>query len=136
MNLIERLEKVIVYILVVMLFVAVVLGTVELGRMLIQTIVEPPFLLIEPQTLFLSFGFFLIILIGFELLKLLKLHLSQHRLRPDLVIEVAIIAVCNKVVTLDPKSLSAGTLVGLAALLLGLAAGFYVFSRTRSESDQ
>ena len=135
MKLVEKTETFIIYILIAMLLVAVVLGTVQLGYELVQTILQPPFLLIEPQTLFASFGLFLIILIGLELLKLLKLHLSHHKLRPELVIEVAIIAVCNKVVTLDLKLLEGETLIGLAALLLALSAAYYVFTRARSETE-
>lgn len=103
MKLVEKIETLIIYALVVMLLVAVLLGTVALGTRLVQTVLEPPFLLIEPAALFRSFGLFLIILIGLELLKLLKLHLSHHKLQPELVIEVAIIALCNKIVTLDAK---------------------------------
>ena len=135
MKLVEKLETFIIYVLIAMLLVAVILGTVQLGRELVQTILKPPFLLIEPQALFASFGLFLVILIGLELLKLLKLHLQHHKLRPELVIEVAIIAVCNKVVTLDLKALEGETLIGLAALLLALSAGYYVFSKTRTDNE-
>src|SRR6266850_324424 len=103
MKFVEKAEALIIYVLIAMLLVAVILGTVQLGHELVLTILRPPFLLIEPQALFESFGLFLIILIGMELLKLLKLHLVHHRLRPEVVIEVAIIAVCNKIVTLDLK---------------------------------
>jgi uncharacterized membrane protein (DUF373 family) len=135
MKLVEKIETFIIYILIAMLVVAVILGTVALGYELVQTILQPPILLIAPQALFASFGLFLIILIGLELLKLLKLHLLHHKLRPDVVIEVAIIAVCNKVVTLDLKLLEGETLIGLAALLLALSAGYYVFTRARSEAE-
>ena len=59
----------------------------------------------------------LIIVIGLELLKLLKLHLAHHRLRAEVVIEVAIIAVCNKVVTLDLKALDGVNLARLGGLI-------------------
>ena len=131
---VEKVETVIVYAMIAMLLVAIVLGTIALGRLLFGIAVRPPMMMmIEPAELFASFGMFLIIVIGLELLKVLKLHLEQRRLRPELVIEVAMIAVCNKVVTLDPKAMSADTLLGLAALLLGLAAGFFVFVRARTE---
>ena len=136
MRVVERIEALVVYALVVMLLLSVILGTIQLGRVLLDTVFQPPFLLIEPATLFQSFGLFLIILIGLELLKLLKLHLLHHKLRPELVIEVAIIAVCNKVVTLDLKTLAPETTIGLAALLLALSAGYYVFTKARREGDE
>ena len=135
MKSVEKIETFIIYVLIAMLLVAVILGTVQLGNELLQTILQPPFLLVEPEALFVSFGLFLIILIGLELLKLLKLHLLHHQMRPEVVIEVAIIAVCNKVVTLNPKDLDAGILLGLAALLLALSAAYYVFAKARGEND-
>src|SRR5262245_2056912 len=134
MKIIERIEALVIYAMIAMLLVAIVLGTVALGRLLGEIIVRPPMLMmIEPAELFASFGLFLVVVIGLELLKVLKLHLAQGRLRPELVIEVAIIAVCNKVVTLDPKAMAADTMAGLAALLLALAAGYFVFVRARAE---
>jgi uncharacterized membrane protein (DUF373 family) len=135
MKVVEKIETYVIYVLIVMLLLSIILGTVQLGHVLIDAVLQPPFLLIEPETLFQSFGLFLIILIGLELLKLLKLHLLHHKLRPEVVIEVAIIAVCNKVVTLDPKILAAETIIGLAALLLALSAGYYVFTKVRSEGE-
>ena len=131
MKLIERIETSIIWALMFLLLVSVTLGTFELGRVLAMEIFEPPFLLIDPATLFRSFGLFLVILIGLELLKLLKMHLSHHELKPELVIEVAIIAICNKIVTLDVKAMQADSILGLAALLFALSAGYYVFTRNR-----
>jgi uncharacterized membrane protein (DUF373 family) len=71
MKRLEKIETAIIYMLIFMLLVAVILSTIALGYELVQTILQPPFLLIEPQALFASFGLFLIILIGLELLKLL-----------------------------------------------------------------
>ncbi len=130
MKIVERIESYVIYALIGMLLLSVVLGTIQLGRALVDMVVQPPFLLIEPAALFQSFGLFLIILIGLELLKLLKLHILHHNLRPEIVIEVAIIALCNKVVTLDLKTLNPDTTIGLAGLLLALSIGYYVFTKT------
>ena len=134
MKTVEKLETLIIYVLIVMLLVSILLGTIELGSTLVQTVIEPPFLLIEPDSLFQSFGLFLIVLIGLELLKLLKLHLSHHKLQPEVVIEVAIIALCNKVVTLNIKDAPGEIILGIAALLLALSAGYYVFTKARDDA--
>lgn len=129
MKVVEKLETYVIYVLIAMMLVSVVMGTAELVRELVVTILTPPLLLIEPESLSQSFGLFLIILIGLELVKLLRLHLLHHKLRPELVIEVAIIAICNKIVTLDAKVISAQTILGLAALVIALSAGYYVFTK-------
>ena len=107
MTFVERIEGIILHCLVFMLLTSVVMGTVELGRSLVVIAMTPPPLMIDPSDLTRLFGLFLVILIGLELLKLIKLHMSHDMVRPELVIEVAIIAVCNKVVTLDPKTMTA-----------------------------
>jgi len=71
MKVIERIEALVIYAMIAMLLVAIVLGTVALGRLLGEIIVRPP--------------------------------------------------------------MAAETLVGLAALLLALAAGYFVFVRARAE---
>jgi uncharacterized membrane protein (DUF373 family) len=135
MKLVERIETLLVWALIAMLLVSVALGTLELGRALVEHLLNPPVLFIDPETLFQSFGLFLIILIGLELLKVLKSHLSHHGIDPRVVIEVAIIALCSKIVTIDVSELPAETLIGLAALLLGLSAGYFAFSRTQRAGE-
>ena len=131
---VEKLETLIIYVLIAMLLVSILLGTIALGSVLVQTVIAPPLLLIAPESLFQSFGLFLIILIGLELLKLLKLHLQHNRLQPEVVIEVAIIALCNKVVTLDIKAVPGEIILGIAALLIALSAGYYVFTKARNDA--
>ena len=137
-KIINKVETFILWSLVLMLLLAVLLGTLGLGRTLVGIIIDsPPYLLIDPKMLFQSFGLFLVCLIGLELLKLLRFHITHHYVKPELVVEVAIIALCNKVVTLDLKEMAPLSVVGLAALIFALATGYYVFSRyRRSEENQ
>jgi uncharacterized membrane protein (DUF373 family) len=132
MKLVERVEWLIVWAMLLLLLFSVLLSTASLGWSLVQTILAPPFLLLAPETLFHSFSLFLISLIGLELIKLLKAHLAHGGFDIQVVIEVAIIALCNKVVTLDVKGLPAEALLGLAALLLALSAVYFVFIKKQA----
>jgi uncharacterized membrane protein (DUF373 family) len=134
MKLVERLEHLIVWAMLLLLLVSVLFSTLSLGWTLAQSIIEPPILMLEPETLFHSFGLFLISLIGLELIKLLKVYLVNGGFDALVVIQVAIIAMCNKVVTLDVKALSGEALLGLAALLVSLAAVYFVFTRQQRSS--
>jgi uncharacterized membrane protein (DUF373 family) len=131
MELVERVERIILWLLIILLMLSVLLGTIELGRVVIDEIILPPFLLISTDVLFHSFGLLLIVLIGLELVRLLKLHLSNERHKHEIVIEVAIIAMCNKVVTLDLKTTPPNIILGLAAVLVALALGYFVLSKAR-----
>jgi len=73
----------------------------------------------------------LVILIGLELLKVLKIFLIEDKIKPELVVEVAIIALCNKIITLDMKHTSSDVLLGIAAILVGLSIGYFFFASGR-----
>ncbi len=124
-------ERVIVIALVVMMMLIILLATVELGRVIIVQILSSPNYLPEIAGLLDIFGFFLLILIGVELLETIKAYLQEHVVHVEIVLEVALIAVARKVVILDVKELSPLTLLGIAALLVTLAAAIFLQKRSR-----
>ena len=132
-KIVSCVEGIVIRALIWLMLLAVTLGTFELGRVLVTSILSPPFLLLDISTLFDAFGLFLVILIGLELLKSMQFFLAEKRIKPGMVIEVAIIAVCNKVITLDLKHTGADMLLGMAALLVGLSAGYFILQRRSAE---
>lgn len=129
LSIIERVEKYIVYTLVFMLLISVVLGTIELGRVILDGIIASPLFLVKVHTLFESFALFLVIVIGLELLKSIKSYLVYGSINPAFVIEVAIIALSNKLITVDLKESPPEFLWGMAAILLGLSATYFVLKK-------
>lgn len=127
LKIVESVEKLIIRALIILLLLAMVLGTVELGRITILEIFAPPFLLLDISKIFEGFGLALVILIGFELLKILKMFLVEDKIKPEIVVEIAFIAVCSKIITLDTKHTSGDVLLGIAAILVGLSIGYFVF---------
>ncbi|MGJ0484238.1 MAG: phosphate-starvation-inducible PsiE family protein [Methylomicrobium sp.] len=130
LNIIEKIERGVVYLLVILLLMSVVLGTVELGRVLIVGIMKAPRFLVDVNTLFESFALFLVIVVGLELLKSIKSYLLQGSINPSFVIEVAIIALGNKLITLDLKLIHPELLIGMAAIFFGLAATYFVLKKS------
>jgi uncharacterized membrane protein (DUF373 family) len=135
MKFLELVEKVVVGALLLLLLLGVILGTIELGSELFQAVIAPPFLLITPRTLFHFFGLFLIILVGLELLKLLKLRYLHKEIRPELVFEIALIAICNEIVTYTREDTNGTIMFGTAALVVALSVSYYVFFKARRESE-
>jgi uncharacterized membrane protein (DUF373 family) len=129
LNLIERIERGVVFVLVILLLIAVVLGTIELGRVLLTKIIAAPRFLVDVNTLFESFALFLVIVVGLELLKSIKSYLVQGSINPSFVIEVAIITLGNKLITLDFKAAHPELLIGMAGILLALAATYFVLKK-------
>ncbi|NIA28807.1 MAG: phosphate-starvation-inducible E-like protein [Actinobacteria bacterium] len=129
-KIIRKFEKGIVLVLLVMMMLAILLSTIELGVLLIQQFLHPPRFLLDINELLEVFGFFLLVLIGLELLKTVQAYLKNDEIHVEVVFLVAIIAVARKVIIFDYKSLTPQMLLGIAAILLALSAGFYMIKKT------
>ena len=128
-NAVKKFEYIIVIALLGMMVLVVFLSTIELGVLLVEQLLSPPLLLLEIHELLKIFGFFLMILIGLELVETLKVYISEEIVHVEFVFLVAIIAVARKVIVLDIKNLDPLTLIGLASIILALSGGFYLLKR-------
>ncbi|MBA3632028.1 MAG: phosphate-starvation-inducible PsiE family protein [Acidobacteria bacterium] len=54
------------------------------------------------------------------------MFLTEDRIKPEIVVEVAVIALCNKVITPDLKHTDGVVLLGVASLLVGLSVSYFV----------
>jgi len=129
LELLKKFEKAVTVTLVVMMAIVVLLATVELGWIIVKDIITPPVFLLEINELLDIFGLFLLVLIGVELLETIKAYLKESVVHFEVVLTVAMIAIARKVITLDVKDLPAMTLVGIAAIIVALAAAKYFFRR-------
>lgn len=141
-TLITKAQKLVVLTLAVLLIFVVVLSTIHLGFLVAEEVWKPPRFLIPVQGLLEIFGFFLLVLIGVELLETLKAYAKKDVIHVRVVLEVALIAMARKVIVEEPNSVPSLTLFGIAALILALGLAFY-FEReaqrvqpTLKEEDQ
>ena len=111
--------------LIAMMMLAVLLSTIELLIILVAEILKPPNYLLGIDNLFEIFGFFMMILIGLELLESIRAYLSDESLHVEVVFLVAMIAIARKVIILDVKDLDPLVLMGIASIIMALALGFY-----------
>jgi uncharacterized membrane protein (DUF373 family) len=128
-----KTQKLIAIVLGVLLIVVVALSTVDLGFVIAQDIFKPPRFLIPVQGLLEIFSFFLVILIGVELLETLKAYVKKDVIPVRLVLEVALIAMARKVIILEPNSVTALTLFGMAAIISALGVAFYFERKAHRE---
>lgn len=125
-------EKVVVFALVAMMALIILLSTVELGWIIVKDIITPPYVLPGITELLDTFGFFLLILIGIELLETIRAYLIEHVIHVEVVLEVALIAVARKVIILDVADYPSLTILAIGALILALSVAFFVERRARS----
>ncbi|MGA7244538.1 MAG: phosphate-starvation-inducible PsiE family protein [Terracidiphilus sp.] len=133
-RLIERVQRLTGMVLAGMLIVVVVLSTVHLGVLIAEELWVPPRFLIPVEGLLEIFGFFLLVLIGLELLETLKAYFKKDALHVRVVLEVGLIAVARKVIVAEPNAVPSSTLLGIAALILALAVASYIERQTNRET--
>lgn len=132
MKYLEKVERVIVLSLLLMMVLVVFLSTVELGWIIIKDTLTPPAFLIEIDELLDIFGMFLLVLIGVELLETVKMYLTQKAVHVEVVFTVAMIAIARKVIILDIKEFPSLTLLGIGSIIVALSAGYYLLKRKHS----
>jgi uncharacterized membrane protein (DUF373 family) len=124
-TLITRAQKLVVAALAILLMIVVILSTIHLGVLIAEEIWKPPKYLIPVQGLLEIFGYFLLVLIGVELLETLKAYVQKNVIHVRVVLEVALIAMARKVIVEEPNNVPSLTLFGIAALILALGIAFY-----------
>ena len=134
-EILKKYERIVVVLLIGMMMVVVGLATVELGWIIIKDIISPPILLLDINELLEIFGFFLLVLIGVELLETIKAYLIEKVVHVEIVLEVALIAIARKVIILDIEKYGSLTLIGIASLILAVAIAFYFVKRYRKVSE-
>ncbi len=132
MKYLEKVERVIVLSLLIMMVSVVFLSTVELGWLIIKDIISPPVFLLDINELLDIFGMFLLVLIGVELLETVKMYLTKKTVHVEVVFTVAMIAIARKVVILDIEEVSSLTLIGMGAIIIALSAGHYLLTIKRN----
>lgn len=124
LNLVKKFEHTIVVMLMAMLVIVVALSTVELGWILYKDLASAPVLMLEIGELLEIFGFFLLVLIGIELLETIKKYIEHGYLDLKVIFEVALIALGRKISTFDATDYDGIELIGLAAIILALVVGY------------
>jgi len=116
-----------------MLIVVMILSTIHLGVLIWQEILKPPRFLIPVQGLLGIFGYFLLVLIGVELIETLKAYVKEDAIHVRVVLEVALIAMARKVIIEEPNEVPSLTLFGISALILALGIAFYFERQVKHE---
>jgi len=84
-EILHTFTRFIILALIGMMMFAVVLSTVELLIILVVEVLKPPEYLLGIENLFEIFGFFMMILIGLELLESIRTYLADELLHVEVV---------------------------------------------------
>jgi len=120
-----QFERAAVIALMLLLMATILFGTVVVAWSLVDDLLHTRDLVAEPKVLFEIFGLFVAVLVGVELLKILRHLLVAHEVDTVLIVQTALMALCNKIITLNVKDTDWTVFAGLAAVILSLAAAIH-----------
>lgn len=132
MKVIRMVERVVVAALLVLMLLVVVVATIELGVIVVQQMIEPPILLLTTGEMIEIFGFFLMVLLGLELLETIKAYLQENTIHVEVVLLVGIVAMARKVILLNPEEITFDRVGAIAAVILALAVSYYLLKSSMS----
>ncbi len=129
----DKFQKFIIVILAILMGFVVMLATLELVYIIALDLLSPPIVLLDSKELLDIFGYFLLILIGIELLETFSIYLHERAINVQVVLLVAMIALARKVIILDAEDIQSLTLFAIGFVILALAAGYYMVKRSQDE---
>jgi uncharacterized membrane protein (DUF373 family) len=128
----NRFERAIYYILVVLLAFVIVFSVLELAWEVVKNIVIDTTYRLDNHEILTIFGFFLLVLIGIELLDTIKAYIKKQEIHVEIIVLLAIIAVARKIILLDPYGdipISDLTLGGMGVVVICLAGAYYLLKK-------
>lgn len=128
-TILKKLEYLILVALITMLAFVILMSTAELGWIIYKDLMRPPVFFLEIADLLEIFGFFLMVLIGIELLETIKVYAVESIIHVEIILEVALIAIARKVIILDFEKYDSLTILSTAALIAATAGAFYAVKR-------
>ena len=136
-EILRRFQRVVAVVLSATMAAVLVLAFMDLVWTIGIDIVTPPFMLLDINELLDIFGLFLLVLIGIELLETVaRTYLTKDAIQVEIVLLVAIIAVSRKVIIMDLTAYPPLTLVGIAAIVLSLSAGYFFLKRKDGRKEE
>ncbi len=132
-KLLKYAGRIMIWAILILLSVMILLSFIYLIYETYLKVIEPPYLVIDSNSLIELFSSCLIIIIGLELIETVKAFLKEEIVHVELVILVAIIAIARKVIVWDFDKYSNINLLSLAAMLLSLATTYFLIKKSNNK---
>ncbi len=129
MDIFAKTEKYIAMFLLVLMGVVVIAATAEIAYEIVTDLIRPPGLFLDVTGIIDTFGLFLLVLIGLELMATMHMYLSEHIVHVEMMFLVALIAVARKVVILDTVKTELLAIFGVGFLILALSTGYFLIRK-------
>jgi uncharacterized membrane protein (DUF373 family) len=131
---IQFYKKSIIYIIMVALAITIAALTVSMVWLMVEILGNADFILIDKADILGFLGYFLLVVIGIELLDTLIVYTKHHVVKVEIVILVAITAVARELIVQNYETIQPLLLLGLGGILVAAALTYYLVRKARIES--
>jgi len=129
---IRKFEKIMYVVLIILLGGVILFSIAELVWILWEGLMVTTKFRLENKELLNVFGFFLLVVIGIELLDTLKAYLRENVIHVEIVILVAVIAIARKVIIIDPEFADGAFMAGMGVIIIGLGIAYYLIKKANT----
>jgi uncharacterized membrane protein (DUF373 family) len=129
MDIFGKMEQYIATALLVLMGIVLLAAVAELAYEIVTGLIQPPGFFLDVTELIDTFGLFLMVLIGLELMATMHMYLSDHTIHAEMMLLVALTAVTRKIVILDTVKTGPLLVFGVGFLILALSGSFYLIRK-------
>lgn len=114
---------------VLMAFV-IVLGVVDVGYHIYDSLKTPPLLQLSVGEIFQVFGAFMVVLIAIEIFINIRLYLGSNTLPIKMVVATALMAIARKVIVLDLEVTSSSEVLAVGVVTIALGVTYWLVGKS------
>ncbi len=130
-----KITKHVLLFLILLLVASMVFGSAHLayywGLQLLSP--SPLYFVLDINEIFSIYEKILIIVVGYELVKSIVIIIHSNKIPFIEILQIAVIAVANKVITLDLHKTDFYTMIGLASIIISIGLAYFLFNRYKAE---
>lgn len=126
-------KKLVIYLVMIMIGILVVAIVYTLGVVIYQMITNSDFIFTTKGEVLSFIGMFLLVLIAFEILDILKLYTKTHVVHVEVVMLVALTSVARELIVFDYENDDGVLIAGIGVLVAALAVAYYVIKKTHHD---
>jgi|SRR5580658_5989956 uncharacterized membrane protein (DUF373 family) len=134
-RILSKLEAVVVAAMQVLMMVVVLVATFMLYQLLLKNLFSQVARIESVDgllpTLQQSFAGVLTVVLGLELLETLNTYFTEHHVRLEVILVVAIIAIGRHVIQIDFEHTPGTILLGISAVILALTLGYFLVKKAQ-----
>lgn len=124
-----RLRSVIrfsVRLLAILMTLVILWGVIDVGWVLYEKLMQPPFLMLTISDILATFGAFMAVLIAIEIFVNISIYLRDDVIHVKIVMATALMAIARKIIILDFEKISPEYVYATAAVVFAMSIGYFL----------